>query len=144
MLDFIDENKYSENVTVNKELLYKATLDYFVDIARLKDFHGIKHVQKIKIDAYMWHWILKRRPLQIINVLKMENVHINQQFVCIMLLLSCIEETHSYEEIAFSILEDFKKHLYYHLIYRLVDPQGLELMLLAFKTGINFRETLHG
>jgi len=51
--------------TINKELLWKAVLDYFVDIARIKIFHGHKNVQIDKIIAYETFWLLRNHPIQI-------------------------------------------------------------------------------
>ena len=42
-------------------------MDYFADIQRLKDFHGIELANKNKIVAYEAHWILRRKPIQIVK-----------------------------------------------------------------------------
>lgn len=63
---FITEAKYEDSVECNERIMLNVLLDYFTDIFRLKDFHGIKKVRTDKIFAYTVAWIIKRKPLQFI------------------------------------------------------------------------------
>lgn len=59
----IKDRQVEEYVLVNKKLIDEIVLDYFADIKRLKDFHGINKADLSKIAAYTTYWVLKRRPL---------------------------------------------------------------------------------
>lgn len=67
MLDFIDKAEVKGKVVVNEMALGYMLLDYFEDIRRLKSFHGIEHVNSIKIVAYTSYWFLRRKPMQILE-----------------------------------------------------------------------------
>ena len=64
---FIERNKYQEYVLISTDVLNQAVVDYFADILRLKQFHGIERINFLKIHAYSAYWILRRKPLQIIK-----------------------------------------------------------------------------
>ena len=64
---FIDEAGYGDVVVCNSRIMNMVVLDYYSDIVRLKDFHGIEFVRQEKIWAYTIAWIIRRKPLQYIT-----------------------------------------------------------------------------
>ncbi len=48
-------------------LLNQAVIDYFADIDRLKNFHKIDKINYLKVHAYSAYWLLRRKPIQIIQ-----------------------------------------------------------------------------
>ncbi|TGN20951.1 hypothetical protein [Leptospira idonii] len=65
--DFLKAFKLQKHCNVCIPLVEELILDYFADIARLKDFHDIENVNSLKVAAYLTHWTLKRRPIQILK-----------------------------------------------------------------------------
>lgn len=78
--DLLEKYSLSDCCTINSQLLWKAVLDYFSDIARIKEFHGHKHVQIDKIISYETYWLLRNHPIQIDKPDEIDNkyVHINE------------------------------------------------------------------
>ena len=62
--DLLDLYSLSGCCTINPQLLWKAVLDYFADIARMKEFHGHNHVQMDKVISFETYWLLKNHPIQ--------------------------------------------------------------------------------
>jgi hypothetical protein len=136
---FIVKKGIGQNIIIDRELLKTAICDYFVDIARVKDFHGITKVNTEKIYGYMAYWLLKRKPIQV-RLLFPESAFINELFITEFLLSSILAEknishTQCTQNAAFA---QFQSLLYYNLKYRLVTQQSLELMIEAFFCGYGF------
>jgi hypothetical protein len=141
MNTFIVTKKIGQNVIVDQELLKTAVCDYFVDIARVKDFHDITKVNVEKIYGYMAYWLLKRKPLQVkLPFIEGEDIFINELFVTGFIISSMgVEKNISYAQyVQNATFENFKSLLYYNLKYRLVTQQSLELMIEAFFCGYDF------
>ncbi len=51
------------HLRLNRDTLYIATKSYFLDVERLKYFHGITLIEGYKIAAYTVKWITKMRPV---------------------------------------------------------------------------------
>ena len=79
--EFIKDQKLETFVRLNTFTLMHAVLDYFTDISRLKDFHKIKNVNWYKVTAYELSWLIRRKPLQILEDNKEELVYINEKFI---------------------------------------------------------------
>lgn len=137
--DYRKRHHLEEDTVISLGLLNQMILDYFVDIYRLKDFHDINRVNATKIHAYSAYWLLKRRPIQIVNPDKTnpELVFVNERFVCGYLLRFLSES-----EWDIAILEerkqgytDFIDNLMYFCQYRIHTPQMIETMLMGFQAG---------
>ncbi len=140
---YINERELSDKLTVDEAILQQMVMDYFADIHRLKVFHRIEHINKAKILAYEVHWLLRRKPLQIVRSNQQECasteqvdqnlVFCNEGFAVTLIAneflmpKEAIPLTPDKEDIFMNFLE----HLYYHLKYRNVDKQCLELVLYA-------------
>jgi len=78
--NFIDKFNYKDKVKINELTLIHTVFDYFADISRLKSFHHIEKVNKVKILAYESYWFLRRKPLQ-----QLENneeiLYVNERFI---------------------------------------------------------------
>ncbi|HBA69791.1 MAG TPA: hypothetical protein DCZ40_10615 [Lachnospiraceae bacterium] len=140
MLDFIDKAEVKGKVVVNEMALGYMLLDYFEDIRRLKSFHGIEHVNSIKIVAYTSYWFLRRKPMQILEQDK-ELIYINEKFI-----LAYILDFLSGDDRVPILLRDneglksFSESLLYFLKYRLHEANSLEMMLTAFFAGQIYQE----
>lgn len=139
---FIKRHEYSDKVVIADSVLNQVVVDYFADIYRLKEFHKIEHINFLKIHAYTAYWILRRKPLQIIedDDEDVELAFVNEKFVASYLLQFLYD---GHEDVV--ILKDdrqdfieFVKNLEYFLRYRVVTAQMLETMMESFKAGDAF------
>lgn len=136
--DFLDDSGYAGLVTLNDRIVNHIIIDYFVDISRLKEFHGIEKVKTSKITAYMASWILRRKPLQFVDEhIADEDIFVNERFVAFFLLNELFVEevvpVLSNEDM--ERFNDYLNLLLYYLKYRDCSAQSLELMIESFKMG---------
>lgn len=139
MEDYIKRHDLQSQTLISQELLDQTVVDYFVDIYRLKDFHDIKKVNDIKIHAYTAYWLIKRKPIQL-SVPATDHpelAFVNEKMVTGYLMRFLSKD--NYDTV---ILEekkqdylDFVNSFMYLLQYRLITPQMLEALLLAFMAG---------
>lgn len=93
MLDFLEINDLKEVAYIHDMALTHAVMDYFSDIQRLKDYQKIDHVNEIKIKAYETFWLLKRKPLQLMNQLDDDrNLYVNEKFLLTRLTSFLLED----------------------------------------------------
>jgi len=135
---FIKEAGFEPHVQCNERILLQIQLDYFADIYRLKDFHGIEHVRTEKIFAYLIAWILKRKPLQFVGYTDEEkDIFVNERFAAYLLMNECLlcgEKRFSNND----LIEKFEKYtnlVLYYFKYRETNPQVIELLIESFKIG---------
>lgn len=137
------------NVECNDRILYHVLLDYYADIQRLKEFHEIKHTKTDKNIAYLAYWILKRKPIQINNLMQEDrDIFINERFVCYIVTYECLQQKKK-KSVSMKLDEESAKKydkyidlLLYFLKYRECSAQMLELLIETFKMGIVFGEAL--
>lgn len=88
MEQYIQRAEYSGKVQIADSVLNQAVIDYFADIDRLKNFHKIDKINYTKIHAYTAYWLLRRKPLQIVedDDENMELPFVNENFVASYLL----------------------------------------------------------
>ena len=139
MMEFIKRHNYEENLAISKNALNQMIIDYFVDIDRLKQFHGIERISTTKIYSYTAFWLIKRKPLMIVkdNLEDYNLTFANERFVT-GYLLRCLNN----ENISTLILDekksdyiDFVDNMMYFLQYRVITAQAIETILFAFKAG---------
>jgi len=145
----LEKYKLTDCCEINQGLLKRATLDYFADIARLKEFHGegYMNIQPVKIYAYETFWYLRRRPIQIVDGTKKyeEHVYYVNEFLfnkwLIYMMAQELEQRFApdiqvddlgglIENSEFVV--DFGKNLYYTFRYRHYTAQSLLLMIESF------------
>ena len=129
-----------DQVIINTSLLGKAIVDYFEDIDRLKEFEEIDRVNVDKIYGYELFWLLRRRPIQIIDKSLDETfLYINEK-VCIAILIpKMLEEMGIDKSESNPRLRNFLDLLYYNLKYRHYTQQSLELMIESFFCGYSVK-----
>ena len=143
---FIERYKYQDYVVISTDVLNQAIVDYFADILRLKQFHGIERINFLKIHAYSAYWILRRKPLQIIkdNEEDPNLAFVNEEFVASYLIRFLVGKDESAtipEELRGDYI-DFVQNLKYSLRYRAINAQSLESILCAYNGGRVFEKAL--
>ncbi|MDO4328522.1 MAG: hypothetical protein Q4C66_04200 [Lachnospiraceae bacterium] len=138
MQEYINERSQQGKLVVNEDILQQLVMDYFTDVYRLKEFHKIEHINITKIVAYEVFWILRRKPLQIQSEssdskLVFANEGFATTFIAHELLVP--EETEPLSSDKEAEFLKFLQHINYHLKYRNVDKQCLEVMLYSFEVG---------
>lgn len=146
---YCKENMVEEvKVNLNLQVMRQALIDAFDDLNRLKEYHDTKYPNPIKIMAYYVYWIVKRKPITIINedilldarlsgTKKSKLLFCNEHY-CIQLILDAIfprlskncanKKIHTYAE---AQLIKFKRYMLYYLTYRLESPKSLEAIMLS-------------
>lgn len=134
---FIEEYKkeHSDKLYLNERVLMHAILDYFCDITRLKKFHDkIERINEDKIIAYESSWLLRRKPIQILNAEDEDFVYVNEKIVLSIFInhlvgdkINDFDENHRLEVLCNKLLYYFK--------FRNCDAKVLEMFILFFKTG---------
>lgn len=141
MNEYIKKSKYENKVVVNELILGYALVDYFEDIRRLKVFHNVEHINSIKIIAYTSYWLLRRKPIQVIEREK-ELIYVNEKFVLAYILDSLSNDEKGNILLRNNAgLKSFKESLLYFLKYRYTSATSLELMIMAFFSGQIYQET---
>ena len=122
---------------INVKLLGKAIRDYFEDIERLKSFEGIEKINEAKIYAYEVFWLLRRKPIQIVNSADIPEIGLYlNEFICASMMVSRM-----YKEARVNIdgidpnRIAFIDLLYYNFKYRLYTQKSLELLVEGFFLG---------
>ena len=135
---FLNEAGYKNSVTCNERILYHVLLDYYSDIARLKDFHSIMHTKSDKVMAYLIFWIVRRKPIQFSEFTEEEkDIFVNERFACFLLVNECLWKDPNYK-LSGDELEEVDRYielLLYYFKYRPIHPQVIELMIESFKIG---------
>ena len=146
---YCKENCIEEvNVNLNNQVLKQALIDAFDDLNRLKEYHDTKNPNPIKLMAYYIYWIIRRKPITIINdnilydkrlsdTKKAKLLFCNEHY-CIQLMIDAIfpwlnkncvnKDVHIYAE---EQLKKFKRYMLYYLTYRLESPKSLEAIMLS-------------
>ena len=135
---FIEKFQLSSFVRIDRLSLQTAVFDYFSDVKRLKDYSAIERINDYKIKAYESYWLLRRKPLQFTSDLENDRwLYVNEKFVLARLASFLLHDDPNVPMIG-ERASDYKgmmDTMLYYFKYRRVDPQALELILLAFKTG---------
>ena len=119
---FIEEAGYESHVECNERILFSLILDYYADLFRLKDFHGIEWIRTEKSFAYLIAWIVRRKPLRFATFLMLNEC------------LLCGEKRFVGRENQ-SRLDEYINLLFYYFKYRECNPQVIELAIESFKMG---------
>lgn len=142
---FIERSQFKDKVRISYGMLNQAVVDYFSDIDRLKNFHHIERINFIKIHAYSAYWLLRRKPIQIIEEDEdSEMAFINENFVASYLLQFLRGEDYGVvikmdDRVDY---DEFVENLKYVLRYRMVTAQMLETFLESYKAGRCFERAI--
>lgn len=134
MVNYIEASGFKGKVLVNDFILGYALVDYFEDIRRLKDFHHIPHINSIKLVAYMAYWLLRRKPLQVVDGEK-ELLYVNERFVLAYVLEFLNDGQIHILERDNDGLKAFTESLFYYFKYRQFNAQAIEMIILGFFAG---------
>jgi hypothetical protein len=142
MHKFIEKIGRKENIEVNRQALRRAVMDYYADIARIKDYHPIDEISPEKYHAYAAYWLLKRKPMQIKEPYE-KCEFANEFFIANSLVSSVLSEKNiDIKKISTNTsFNEFRSLLFYNLKYRPVFQQTLELMIKAFFCGCDIFST---
>ena len=140
ILDFIEKSGYIDKIFVNEMVLGYALIDYFEDIRRLKKFHGVEHINSIKIVSYTSYWLLKRKPIQI-KELDKELLYVNESFILVY-ILDFLERNENDKILnrTNTGLHSFAEQLLYYLKYREITAKSLEMLIMSFFAGQIYQE----
>ena len=126
---FLEQREWSSVAEIDEELFARFFEDMLVDIMLLKIFHEISHANKIKQTAYAASWWLRRKPFRFNKPHNKISLWANELFA-LTLLLNILPKTRTTQ------MTEAARHLLYHLKYRNINPQTLELFLI----GLNAQE----
>lgn len=138
MYQYIEVSEFQDKVMVNELLLGYTLLDYFEDIRRLKEFHGLKHINSVKIVAYTSYWLLKRKPLQVLSQDK-DALYVNERFVIAYIMGFISSDKGNLLTKDDKIINSFLESLLYHFKYRAISANNIELLLLSFFAGEKYQ-----
>lgn len=135
MLTYISFSGYIGKVQINELILGFALVDYFEDISRLKAFHDLPHINSIKLVSYLSFWLLRRKPLQVLENNR-DLLYVNERFVLAYILEFLSDKSHgSILTRENSGLQSFSDSLFYFFKYRHFDAQDIEMIITAFFAG---------
>lgn len=137
---YIDVSDLSKKVELNNVMLACAIVDYFEDIERLKVFHNVSHVNSIKIISYTAYWLLKRKPIQVIEENK-DLMYVNERFVLAYILDYISGDKGNMLIRENAGLKAFNESLFYYFKYRKITPHSIEMILMAFFAGRIYQES---
>lgn len=139
MQDVLEALGILDKVTINTELLGQAVLNYFEDVDRLKSFEGIERTNEDKIYGYETFWLLRDKPIQIIDsAMPYEFLYINEKVFACLLISKMLKEAGIGPDDKNGRLISFLKLLYYNFKFRTFTQQSLEVMVSAFFCGCSF------
>ncbi|MES0488431.1 MAG: hypothetical protein ABUK01_00460 [Leptospirales bacterium] len=123
---------------VNEYLIDEILLDYFSDITRLKDFHGIERANPKKVAAYTAYWVSRRKPIQLIKDIDKDTLikypqikWVNENFAISLMITMSYDTNSPIVGVDWGKFNKFEKNLRYYFTYRHLNSQMLELMLNA-------------
>lgn len=139
---YIRQNKLEGRVIISQNLIEQVVTDYFVDIDRLKELPKIIKTNEVKIYSYLSYWMLRHKPLQLVNGDGQDDlVFVNEDCVAAFLVSFLFRNPDNVPLIEDQKpqVDEFVKTLQYHLIYRGYTAQNIELLLLAFLAGRGYQ-----
>lgn len=140
--DVLEALEILDKVKVNTDLLGQAVLNYFEDVERLKAFEGINRTNEDKIYGYETFWLLRDKPIQIIDEdITYENLYINEKVFVLILTSKMLREVGIAPDSENPRLLNFMNLMYYSFKFRLYSQQMLELMISAFFCGCAFKNS---
>ena len=136
----IEKTGLEDKLRIDEESFQMAIVDYFADVARLKDFQDIERANVDKIYGYELFWFLRRHPVQLLEGAP-GNFDINEKVAIGVFLPRILAEadlpyTEEVQNEEFRArLKVFIDLLFYNLKFRTYTQQSLELMIEAFLCG---------
>lgn len=135
---FSKKMNFDETVVIDERILMHSICDAYADIARLKNFHQILNENGIKTLAYRCSWLLKRKPIKVLNNSVAEDlVYVNEKFVYFLIMSYLFTEEIDIKstDSDTTSIKNYLDSLLYYLKYRSCTPQVLEMIILSFEAG---------
>lgn len=129
---FIEKKGLSDKALINTKRLGYAICDYFVDIIRMKEFHGIEHANLNKVYAYSCYWFLRRQPIQLKNDVDADDLYINELFAVNNLIAKLRRHANNVDIINKQSLLELGKLWLYNFKFRIYTAQTLETAICSF------------
>ena len=129
---FIERKGLSDKAVINTKRLGYAICDYFIDIIRMKEFHGIEHANLNKVYAYSCYWFLKRQPIQLKDDVLSNDLYINELFAVNNLIAKLRRHSSNIDIINKQSLLELGKLWLYNFKYRVYTAQSLETSICSF------------
>ena len=140
---FIQKKGLNEYATINSRRLGYAVCDYFADMIRMKEFHGIDHANLNKVYAYSSYWFLRRQPIQLVsNVEKDTDLYINELFIVNNLIAKLKGHCTHQEIIQKQALLEMAHLWFYNFKFRIFTAQSLEVAICSFFAENGNRSTM--
>lgn len=140
---FISQNGFTGLAYVSEAILNHVVTDYFADIKRLKDFQQIETTNHIKIFAYTVYWVLRHKPIQITSEADEKCVLVNEDYCSDLIRMFLFDNPDNViilkqDEEA---INEFLDTMRYYFVYRDVNPQCIELMMISFNAGRGYQNS---
>ena len=130
---FIEKKGLTDYAKINTKRLGYAVCDYFIDIIRMKEFHGIEHANLNKIYAYSSYWFLRRQPIQLVSAVKNDtDLYLNELFVVNNLIAKIKAHSLHSDIIQKQSLLEMANLWFYNFKFRIFTPQSLEVAICSF------------
>jgi len=129
---FIERKGLSECAKVNSRRLGYAVCDYFVDMIRMKTFHGIEHANLNKVYAYSCYWFVRRQPIQLLGDINSDDLYINELFAVNVLIARLRRHSSNLDIINKSSLLELGSLWLYNFKFRVFTAQTLETAICCF------------
>ncbi len=134
-MQFIEKKGLSDRAVINTKRLGYAVCDYFIDIIRMKEFHGIEHANLNKIYAYSSYWFVRRQPIQLKEEVVDDELYINELFVVNNLIAKIRKHSKNVDIIDKQNLLELGRLWLYNFKYRVFTAQSLEMTICSFFVG---------
>ena len=141
---YITCNGLTEKAFVSEMVLSHVVIDYFADIQRLKEFQKIDTTNHIKIIAYSTYWVLRHKPIQVKADIDEKNVFVNEDYCSDLIRLFLFNNPDNVSILKQDdrAINEFIETMLYYFKYRDVNPQCIELMLIAFNAGRGYQNSV--
>lgn len=137
--DVLEALGIMDKVVIDLNLLGFAILNYFEDIDRLKEFQQIERSNVDKIYSYGTFWLLREKPIQIMDKdIDSKFLHINEKVFTMVMVSKMLAEAGIGDHMENPKLLSFMELIYYNFKYRTFTQRSLELMVSAFFCGCKF------
>lgn len=140
---FIVKKGVADCARIDTRRLGYAVCDYFVDMIRMKEFHGIEHANLNKIYAYSSYWFIRRQPIQLISQMENdENLYLNELFIVNNLLAKLKGHCANREMLQKQSLLEMANLWFYNFKFRVFTAQSLEMAICSFFVANGSRSTV--
>lgn len=136
LVEFINTKNIDDKAKLNTPVFEHYLIDVFADLARLSDFHNCEKPNYEKTMSYCASWWIRRKPLSLL--VEDENfIYLNEEFAFYLVLHAIDIENLTLNNR--TKVEEALEKLIYHLKYRYVNPQTLELFIQGISLGLGMK-----